>query len=45
MALEWVWCPYCRKFEGCMKENGVYICPSKQRTFTEKQSNDDIRNR
>lgn len=45
MALEWVWCPYCHKGEGCMKENGVFICPSTRKTFTEKQSTDDIKNR
>ena len=34
----WVMCPYCRKGESCKWENGFYICPSKNRPFTEQQS-------
>ena len=36
--LQWVYCPYCLKGEGCVKENGYFICPSKQRPFTSQQS-------
>lgn len=43
--LVWVWCPICHKGEGCVLENGKYTCPSTGKKFTDKESNDDIKNR
>lgn len=37
-AVEKVICPYRLKGEWCVKENGYFICPTRQRSFTEKQS-------
>lgn len=34
----WVFCPYCKKGEWCVWNNGFYTCPSKNRQFTEQQS-------
>lgn len=45
MALEWVWCPYCHKGEGCNNNGGTFTCPTTGKTFTSQQSNDDIKNR
>ncbi len=32
-VLEYVWCPYCKEFEGCVFEDGYYTCPVTGKRF------------
>lgn len=40
MALEWIFCPYCKEGESCHydEETGLYTCPTLKIEFTPKQS-------
>ncbi len=40
MALEWVFCPYCKIGEGCFydEEKEEYTCPTTGTQFTQQQS-------